>query len=223
MLTNSDPSCSNKINHSNSAYLRAFYELAERRDKGKLLPTTNTDPNGYFQKRKYSVCDDQWKFFFLKGPYSLLISVKGLHSTFSLSHILIDESWSLESCRLLLGCSQIKQSSSDVRPAARRSWLVLTITLTSDRSTPQRACTGRRSHLFVRAGACEQTYCSHKSNGLCSCRKHTASSNINTSVCEYPGSVLLHYVCLPVYLNWTCICSQMGRFIGVLVLFLFFF
>lgn len=125
--------------------------------------------------------------------------------------------------RLLLGCPKTKQSSSNVRPAARIWWLVLTTTLKSDCPTPQRARTGQWSHLFVRAGPCGQTYCSHKSNGLCSCSKHTASSNINTSVCEYPGSVLLSYVCLPVYLNWTCICSPMGRFISVLVLFIYFF
>lgn len=131
-------------------------------------------------------------FFFPEGCYSLLIYVKSLHRTFPWSHILVDERWSLS----LAGyCWDVLKASK-----ALQTWdLLLGDGGLYSPSRWQVTAGPHNEHawdddhnLFVRA--CEQTYCSHKSNGLCSCSKHTACSNIDASVCEYPGSVLL---CLP--------------------------
>lgn len=160
-------------------------------------------------------------FFFPKGPYLLLISVKSLHKTFPWSHIPVDERWSLGSCRLPLGCSKSKQSSSNMRPAARRWWLVLT-------SRWQVAARPHEKHARDDDRMCSSEL------GLVS--KHTAAikaMGFAAVASTQPAQTLIlqsvniplqsYYLCLPVYLNWTRIWSQMGRLICALVLFIYFF
>lgn len=140
-----------------------------------------------------------------KGPYLLLISVKDLHSTFSWLHMPVDESWSSGSCC----CDALKPSKGLQKwdTLLRDHGLYSPSCWQVNVQLNHRACPGWCSHLpglFVRPRACEQTCCCRKSNRLSSWSKHTVDSNINTSVDEHAGSVLLHYVCFPIYLNGTC-------------------
>lgn len=166
MLTNSDPSCSNNINHSNPACLRIFSESPGRRDEGNYYTFINLDPNCNFQKEKYSAYEERCKFS-LEGPtYSLFL--RKAHTAHFLGPTPLWTKAGLAGFRrLLLRCFETKQRSLKARSAARRWWLVLTTMLRGDGSTPPRST--HRTMLTSARAVCqarEQTRCCHKSKGL---------------------------------------------------------